>query len=250
MCRVVLFGGTNEGRNLCETCAEHAIPVLYCVATEDGARPANALPTVEAHVGRLNAAEMVALLKGCAPALVVDATHPYAAEASENIGAASQIAKIPLLRVVREDTEPQGCLLFTGVEDLLVWLEKTPGNIFVTTGSSFAKAFTKLPDYQRRIWTRVLPSVASLCTCLDLGYRPEQIICMQGPFSEALNLAMFQAANARILVTKDTGAPGGFSEKARAAQKLKMLTAVLSKPKAAEGVTLAEACRRILELKA
>ena len=250
MCRVVLFGGTNEGRNLCETCAKHAIPVLYCVATEDGARPVNALPNVDIHVGRLDAAEMAALLEGYAPALVVDATHPYAAEVSGNIATASQIAGIPLLRVVREDVEPQGCQFFTSVEDLLAWLEITLGNIFVTTGSTFAKAFTKLPDYQHRIWMRVLPSVDSLRTCLDLGYRPKQIICMQGPFSEALNLAMFQAANARILVTKDTGAPGGFLEKTLAAQKLKMLTAVLSKPKATEGITLAEARKRIVELKA
>ena len=250
MCKAVLFGGTTEGRKLCEICVTHTIPILYCVATEGGARPVNALPCVEVHMGRLDATEMAALLKGCAPALVLDATHPYAVEVSENIAAASQIAGIPLLRVIREDAKPQGCLFFTGVEDLLVWLEKTPGNIFVTTGSSFAKAFTKLPDYQHRIWMRVLPAVTSLRTCLDLGYRPEQIICMQGPFSEALNLAMFQAANARILVTKDTGAPGGFSEKTRAAQKLNMLTAVLSKPKAAEGITLAEACGRILELKA
>ena len=84
-------------------------------------------------------------------------------------------------------------------------------------------------------------------TCLDLGYRPERLICMQGPFSEGLNRAMFKAANAGILVTKNSGAAGGFPEKARAAESLGMVTAVLAKPYESGGVSLEYALQIIME---
>jgi len=249
MIRVVIFGGTTEGRKLCEVCVEYAISILYCVATTDGARPVETLQNVDARIGRLGTAEMATLLDERKPALVIDATHPYAEEAGRNIAEACQRADIPLLRVARESVEEQNCIYFSGTDDLLAWLEQEPGNVFVTTGSSHAGALSRLPDYRNRVWMRVLPSIDSLRICLDLGYRPERLICMQGPFSEELNRAMFGAANARILVTKDSGAAGGFPEKVRAAGSLGMLTAVLSKPKEPDGVSLDEACRRIVELK-
>ena len=250
MIKAVIFGGATESRKLCEVCAEYLIPIRYCVATQDGARPVENLPNVHLRVGRLCTAEMVELLKEDMPWLVVDATHPYAEEASKNIMDACQRANIPLLRVVRDISKEQGCIYFDGMDDLLVWLEKEPGNIFVATGSSTAEIFSKLPDYQNRVWLRVLPSVYSLQFCLSLGYRPERIICMQGPFSEQLNRAMFRAANARILVTKDSGVAGGFPEKVRAAQSLGMVTAVLARPKTPDGISFEEARLRIMELRA
>jgi precorrin-6Y C5,15-methyltransferase (decarboxylating) len=57
---------------------------------------------------------------------------------------------------------------------------------------------------------------------------------------------MFKDANARILVTKNSGRLGGFLQKFQAAQSLGMITAVLAKPEEAGGITLEEACRRIV----
>ena len=248
MIKVVVFGGTTEGRRLCEFCAEHAVPILYCVATEDGARVVSHLPNISVHIGRLGAGEMAELLSQNAPAHVYDATHPYAEETSRNIEAACHQTGMPLLRVVRENADPQGCIAFDSMDNLLTWLESEPGNIFVTTGSSHARAFACLRDFQNRVWLRILPSIESLKTCLELGYRPDRLICMQGPFSEDLNYAMFKAVNANILVTKNSGSTGGFSEKVRAARSLEMRTAVLSKPAESMGISLEEACKRLMEL--
>lgn len=246
---VVVFGGTTEGRKLCEACASAAIPIVYCVATADGARAVAALPYVEVRVGRLEAGEMVALLELQKPALVVDATHPYALEVSRNIEVACRDAGISMLRVTRDNIEEQDCVYFHSMDDMLAWIAQEQGNVFVTMGSSVARAFTRLPDYQNRVWMRILPSMDSLRICLDLGYPPERLICMQGPFSETLNRAMLQAANAGILVTKASGAAGGFPEKVRAAQSLGIITAVWTKPKEPGGVSLEEACKRMMELR-
>ena len=157
---------------------------------------------------------------------------------------------IPLIRVAREGAEEQGCITFSDADDLLEWLRKEPGNIFVTTGSSHADLFAKLPDYKDRVWMRILPSIDSLRVCLDSGYLPQQLICMQGPFSEEINRAMFGWANARILVTKNSGTAGGFTEKVRAAESLGMIVAVIKRPEESRGVTFEEAAERIMELRA
>ena len=250
MIKAVIFGGTTEGRKLCETCAELAVRAVYCVATEDGARAVEVLPNIDARVGRLDDVQMAALLKECQPALVIDATHPYAREVSRNIEAACRSAGLPPLRVTRESIPEQGCISFSGIDDLIAWLEQIPGNVFVATGASLAGAFAKLTNYRSRVWLRVLPSLDSLRTCLDLGYLPERLICMQGPFPEELNHAMLKAADAKVLVTKNSGAAGGFTEKVRAAQRLGITTAVLAKPEEPDGLLLEEARKRIMELRA
>ena len=124
MISTVVFGGTTEGRKLCEACAGYEIPIRYCVATKDGARPVENLPNVYIHVGYLGAGEMLSLIRHDSPALVIDATHPYAQEASRNITAACQSSGIPLLRVSRENAEEQGCKHFADMDGLLEWLER------------------------------------------------------------------------------------------------------------------------------
>jgi precorrin-6x reductase len=206
------------------------------------------LPAVDVCVGRLDTAQMTALLRQSNATLVIDATHPYAVQASRNISQACKDTGVSFLRVLRESAEEQGCITFTSTTDLLAWLEQKKGNIFVTTGASHAEVFIKLRDYRNRVWLRILPNMDSLCACQNMGYRPDRLICMQGPFSEELNRAMFESANAKILVTKNSGAAGGFYEKTRAAQSLGILTAVLSKPDEANGISLDEALKRVMEL--
>ena len=247
MTRVVIFGGTTEGRKLCELCGANNITIIYCVTTEDGARCTETLPNVSVSIGQLNDVEMTALLKQHKPALAIDATHPYAEEASRNIRAACERASIRLIRVTRESAIKQNCEFYGGIDELLSWLEQKPGNIFATTGSSSSRALTKLPEWQSRVWLRLLPNINSLRVCLDLGYRPERLICMHGPFSEELNRAMFRNADAKILVTKDSGVAGGYTEKVRAAKNLGMAVAVLSKPEESDGVSLDEAGKIVLK---
>lgn len=248
MIKALIFGGTTEGRILCEECEKHKVPAMYCVATSDGARAAEGLRGVEVNVGRLSAHEMTDLIKSTSPEIVIDATHPYAAEVSRNLSTACKSCAQPMLRVMRESEREDGCMEFSSSADLIEYLKNAGGNIFATTGASYAKILAELPDYKNRVWMRVLPSMESLRICLAHGYSPERLVCMQGPFSEELNKAMFKTANAGILVTKNSGAAGGFREKINAARSLGMLIAVLSKPDTSGGVTLRQATIKIAEL--
>ena len=60
----------------------------------------------------------------------------------------------------------------------------------------------------------------SLSKALELGYKPANIICMQGPFLNLLNIEIDEKViNSRYLVTKDSGSVGVLKEKAQAAAK-------------------------------
>ena len=96
---IVVFSGTTEGRQLSHQLAAEGAAVTVCVATEYGAAEQGTAPGLAVHTGRMEAGEMAALLRGTA--LCVDATHPYARQASENIRAACALAGVGYLRLLR-----------------------------------------------------------------------------------------------------------------------------------------------------
>lgn len=98
-------------------------------------------------------------------------------------------------------------------------MQQTDGSILLTTGSKELALYQPLSGFSERVWARVLPIASSLEACTQAGLPSSHIFAMQGPFSEDMNAAMLRSIQARWLVTKDGGAPGGFEEKASAAKK-------------------------------
>ena len=178
--------------------------------------------------------------------LVIDATHPYATEASVNIKAACRDAGMEYIRVLRERCAAENC--FPSLDALIEELKSTEGQIFVTLGAKAAMKLTELPDYQNRLWLRILPSADGLNTCLDLGYPARRLICMQGPFSTELNIAMLRQTGAKALVTKESGDIGGFIEKLTAAREMGVETFILGRPADTDGVHLDAVFERVMKL--
>jgi precorrin-6x reductase len=224
---VLIFGGTSEGRIIAEWCASHNVGALYCAATGTGSLT---LPNITSLVGRLDAGAMKNLILQKKPSLVVDATHPYAVEVSSNIKAACDETNLRRVRVIRESGDTGGCETFSNTDELIAFLNRNEGIIFVTTGVKEAALFARVENFAERIFFRMLPGLEGLETCLGLGYKAAHLILMWGPFSRELNRAMFRAVGASILVTKDSGAAGGFSEKISAARDLGMKVALIARP--------------------
>ena len=91
---VVVFSGTTEGRELSRQLAALGIEVTVSVATPLGQEEQGRTPGVTVRCGRLLPDEMAALLGDAA--LCIDATHPYAVEATKNIKAAAE--KNPIIQ--------------------------------------------------------------------------------------------------------------------------------------------------------
>ena len=234
--KIFLFGGTAEGHLLAERLAEAGNLVTCAVATEYGQTVLEPRDNLTVLVGRLTAGEMAERLGGFD--VVVDATHPYADKVSENIRAAAAETATPYYRLLRPREEAEDVLWADSPADAAAKLQNLPGNVLLTTGSKDLKTFTAVKDYPSRLFVRVLPSVESLTAALSLGYPASHVICMQGPFPQALNQAMVEAVGAKVLVTKDTGKTGGFLEKAEAARAAGAKLLVIRRPTEETGYTL------------
>lgn len=244
---LILFAGTSEGRQLAKLAAQWKLETLVSVATEYGKEQIEPDPCLQVQEERLDEQEMRELFQKYQPRLIVDATHPHAVIVSQNIRRAASALDLPVLRVGRDSKPYPGLHYFPDIEALLPWLEEQEGKVFSSLGLKSAAALSQLSDFRERLIIRVLPQSEGLRQLEDLGYLHRQLIAMQGPFSEELNLAMFRATSARILLTKDSGSRGGFAEKIRAAEALDMQIAVLEAPFEPDGLPLAELEKRMRE---
>lgn len=249
MGKICVFAGTTEGRRLVEFLSGQPVAVTACVATDYGEALLSPAENLTVSARRLAEEEMEALFAGEGFDLVVDATHPYAAAVTENIAAACRRTGTEYLRLLRSGGEaPAGAVFAADIPQAVAYLNRTEGNILLTTGSKELSLYTSIRDFSQRAYARVLPMEASLEACRQAGLACAHIIAMQGPFSRELNAATLRAVNARYLVTKEDGAPGGFGEKAAAAEDAGATLVVVGRPPQKEGLSLSETaallCRR------
>ena len=246
MYRVIVFAGTTEGNEVCRFLEENKIPVWACVATEYGSRSLKEGEYLHVTARRFTAEEMKELFLREQPELVLDATHPYAAEVTKNIRQACRETGVSCQRVLREQGARQNQAVYVeSTEDAVEFLKTTSGNILLTTGSKELAKFTTLPDYQNRLYARVLSLPSVLETCRNLGIEGKNLIGMQGPFSRELNSAMLRQYHCAYLVTKDTGKAGGFQEKMDAAQECGVIPVIIGRPLEEQGLSVRE-CKKFL----
>mgnify|MGYP002765891339 CR=1 FL=1 len=241
--KTVVFSGTTEGRIFSKELAALGADVLVSVATPLGAEEQGSLSGITVHCGRLTPEEMADLLKGAD--LCVDATHPYAVDATKNIAAACKTAQIEYHRLLRAESPlPAGSMVFQSAMHAAEFLAETQGNILLATGAKELAAFSCIDP--ARLFPRVLPTLDGIAACEAAHIPHKNIIAMQGPFSYALNRALMEQFHIRFLVTKDGGAAGGFAEKAQAAQDMGAQLVVLRRP-AEKGETAAQILARCKE---
>ena len=127
---VVIFSGTTEGLALSCQVAALGAAVTVCVATDIGAEEQGNTEGITVCAGRLTADEMAALLRDAA--LCVDATHPYATEATRNIRAAAQAVGVEYHRLLRPASPlPENCLVFESAKQAAEALAAEEGNLLL-----------------------------------------------------------------------------------------------------------------------
>lgn len=240
MYKLCIFAGATEGRELVELLAGQPVAVTACVATEYGEALLAPREDLVVSAGRLTEEEMAALLDREHFDCVVDATHPYAVQVTENIVSACEATGTEYLRLLRGgNTAPGDAVFVEDTEAAVEFLRHTEGNILLTTGSKELGRYAALPDFARRVYARVLPMQASLEACEKAGLAPAHILAMLGPFSREMNAAMLRMTGARWLATKEGGDTGGFQEKVDAARETGASLLVVGRPPQREGLDFA-----------
>lgn len=241
---ILVLAGTSDARELAVRIKESGYELLSTVVTDSAAKSMEeaGLPV---QVGRLTAQDLVSLIAGKGVHCVVDATHPFAEEASKNAMAAAQEAGVPYIRYERESLSAPGSEKLIVVEDYVQAAElaaEKKGVIMLTTGSKTLKIFTArllgLPD--TTLVARMLPRLDNMQKCEELGLEQKNIVAMQGPFSKDLNKALYDHYKVTLMITKESGKVGAFDEKVEAALEMGIETIVIGRPKIEYGTKFSD----------
>src|SRR5262249_27572496 len=126
--------------------------------------------------------------------VIVDATHPYAQQMSTQLMGLSRELDIPYVRYERPGAAETGDATWCdSVADAAEKAISIGKRIFLATGSKDLATFLHAPQAEAREWfVRITPEPALLRRAVELGVPRDHILAMQGPFSEALNSALWR----------------------------------------------------------
>lgn len=231
--KFLLFSGTTEGKIAWEYLKSANACVEVFVATEYGAEvmPEEARAYVKA--GRMDNNGMAALFKHekeSGEVAVIDATHPYAAEAGKNIREACFEAGVDYIRFLRPSSGGEAFAEVSNAAEAAEYLSGVSGKVLLTTGSKDLDIFAGTANYSEKLYPRILPVPGGVERCVGLGYRKQNVICMQGPFSAEMNAAILRQIGANWLVTKDTGVAGGYGQKIEGARMAGAKVLLIKRP--------------------
>jgi precorrin-3B C17-methyltransferase len=253
---VWVFSGTGDGNALARMLADGQGPIVVSTASEYGGEIAREdCPGVTVWAGRQGVEARRRVLLGSQARAIVDATHPFAQQISEQLIGLSKDLGIPYLRYERPSAfdargplngshaaGPREALSIKGglgslcdsADDAAERAIATGRRIFLATGSKDLATFLNAPNADQRDWfVRMTPEPDLIRRAIDLGIPRDHILAMQGPFSEEFNIALWRDQRIDCVVTKDSGEAGGFSAKARAAAALKISLLVIRRPRVA-----------------
>ncbi|RFU64518.1 precorrin-6A reductase [Peribacillus saganii] len=231
---ILFLAGTSDARELAVQIQTSGFPLLATVVTENGAKELRQAG-VEVQVGRLSDQEIASLVKEKGFHLVVDASHPFAEEASKNAKSGASIAGVPYIRYEREqlDYENELVIKVDSYEEAAEAAAEKGGVVFLATGSKtleiFAAKLLPLPDI--RLIARMLPRLDNMEKCEKLGIPQKNIVAIQGPFTKEFNTALFRQYGVTVMISKESGKEGSVDEKLDAAIDLGIQTIMIGRPK-------------------
>lgn len=231
---ILVLAGTEEGRRVAALLQQEGFSVQVSAVTAYGTKLLAQQGLSNISAGPLDEAALQQVLKQ-GITLLVDATHPFACQASQNAMAAAAAVGVPYLRLERPATALPEHSLVHEASDLATAIEKALSLgkvIFSTLGSkNLAPLVAAARSHGAQVVARVLPDSNVLRSCQELGLTPAQLVALQGPCSRELNAALYRQYQAQVVLTKNSGSTGGVEEKIDAALQVGIPIVVWQRPK-------------------
>lgn len=230
--QVLVFGGTSDARFICQILDQHRISYTLSVATAVGKALAGDIGG-QIRVGRIDSDEIAQWLASHAVSWVIDASHPYAELLSHNITRACETAGVTLSRYQRRSEldvlEHPLLHKVASLQQACAVANQFGPRVLLTTGSKELAAYLQgLPG--KTLLARVLPTREVIAQCEELGLGVDNIIALRGPFSSEFNAAMYDFCAPDVLVTKESGAEGGYLDKINPALARNIPCVVVTRP--------------------
>ncbi len=230
---ILFLAGTSDARELAIEMQQVGFKVLATVVTESAAKSLQDAG-ISTRIGRLTAEDITSLISAKGFQAVVDASHPFAEEASKNALIGAKAANVPYIRYERESQRFQNdkLIVVRDYEEAAKLAAAKRGVIMLTTGSKtlavFAKELVGLEN--TRVIARMLPRMDNMEKCAQLGIEQKNIVAIQGPFSKELNKALYEQYGVTLMITKESGKVGAVDEKLEAALECGIETIMISRP--------------------
>lgn len=216
--KILILGGTGEAYRLAEMLDAAGWAVTTALA---GRTEAPRLPRGAVRIGGFGgAAGLAHFIAETGTALVIDATHPFAAAISANASDAAGMAGVPLLRVVRPAWAARAG--WQDVETLEAAAEALPpgARVFLAIGRQGIDPFFARKDCR--------------FFCRLIGMRDDipddwVVIAERGPFTQDEETALFTRHGITHLVSKNSGA-AAVAAKLDAAERLGIAVLMVRRP--------------------
>lgn len=225
---MLLLGGTTEGRELATRLA--GVAGLRVVTSLAGRLDASPNLPGEVRRGGLGGAAGIARWLGAhAPAVVVDATHPFAARISRDAAAAAPGAVLRLQRPGWVAGDGDRWVRVADQEAAATALPLLGRTALLTTGRQGLATFAGHPACRR---------LRLVARCAEPPLEPlpphVQVVVATGPFDLPGELALLRREGVDVVVTKDSG---GDATRAKldAARRLGLPVVVVDRPPAVPG---------------
>jgi precorrin-6A/cobalt-precorrin-6A reductase len=222
--KLLILGGTSEGRRLAERLAADArwdALLSFAGRTQSLERP-----TVAHRVGGFGGVEgLAAFLREGSYAALVDATHAFAAQMSAHAVAAAERTGTPLLRVELFAWQPTPGDVWQEVADMHAAAQalssQPPRRVFLSVGRLEIAAFAAAPQHHYLV-RAVDP--------FEPGLPHARVLCARGPFALADERALLREERIEVLVSKNAGTPATHA-KLVAARELGVPVVMVARPR-------------------
>ncbi|MBX6322992.1 MAG: cobalt-precorrin-6A reductase [Rhodospirillaceae bacterium] len=221
--RLLVLGGTGEAMALARALAgREDLEVITSLA---GRAPITGLPPGTVRIGGFGGAPGLAqYLREAGIALVIDATHPYAARISRNAAEAATALGLPLLRLERPPwaARPGDEWIEVDSPALAAMVARDFQRVFLTVGASDLAAFAGLPETCFLVRMIALPET-------PLPLASHEIILARGPFAEVDELSLLRSHAIEAVVSKNSGGAATYG-KIAAARTLGLPVIMVTRP--------------------
>ena len=224
MKRLLILGGTGEAAKLATQAAQlQGVEVITSLAGRTR-RPVT--PSGMVRIGGFGGdAGLVDYMQEQRIDLLIDATHPFAAQISFNAATAAQICSLPHLLLVRPAWEPVEGDHWIAVESIAAAVSILPRvaqRVFLTTGRQDLAAFALLTDlwFLMRMVDPPTP---------DTPVPPGTLVLERGPFALKNERELLQTYAIEAIVSKNSGGEATYA-KIRAARELALPVVMIQRP--------------------
>ena len=230
ICRILVLGGTGDSARLIPQLA--ALPNVELIASLAGRTPKPNIPQVcQVRMGGFGGVDgLVNYLKTEKIGLLLDMTHPFAAQISHNAAIAAESVGIPRLLFCRPAWgEEEGDRWITAMDHQAA-ASLIPGiadRIFLTIGRQELSAFATVMNCWFLMRMITLPSNTTLRP-------PGEILLDQGPFDLDKEMQLLIHYNIGAIVSKNSGGTAA-QAKIIAARHLGLPIIMIPRPKLPDG---------------